>query len=141
VAPHAGNVEARTEEGTQQALVSRTEEVDRLDGFAFGRARARDLVQCSDSGGEVIQCRQIGEVALIARKQDVSHDLEAVDGLLDGSEFPRGGLVPVFHLPVVPEKRDVIGGGLQTQHEAELVIHFYGAFAVAMLDAGAFDAG
>ena len=46
----------------------------------------------------------------------------------------------MFHLPVVLEKGDFVGG-LQTQHEAELVIHFYEALAVAMLDAGAFDAG
>ena len=82
-----------------------------------------------------------GEIALIAREQDVSQVPEAVNGLLYRGELPCGWPLSMFHLPVVLEKGDVVGGGLQTQHESKLVVHFDGGLAVVMLDAGAFDAG
>src|SRR5262252_7740840 len=98
-------------------------------------------MQCSDASGEVIKCRQKGEVALIAPEQDVSQVPEAVNGLLDRGELPCGWTMSMFHLSVVLEKGDIVGGGLQTQHESRLVIHFYGGLAVVMLDACTFDAG
>src|SRR5215831_21366744 len=77
-------------------------------------------MQCSDASGEVIKCRQKGEVALIAPEQDVSQVPEAVNGLLDRGELPCRWTVSMFHLSVVLEKGDVVGGGLQTHHAPEL---------------------
>jgi hypothetical protein len=47
----------------------------------------------------------------------------------------------MFHLAVVLEERHIIGGGLDTQHDAVLVVHLDRALVEAMLDAGALDPG
>src|SRR5438477_10111929 len=45
----------------------------------------------------------------------------------------------MFHLAVVLESGDVVGGGLQAQHEAEFVIDLDRGFAETMPDAGPLD--
>jgi hypothetical protein len=47
----------------------------------------------------------------------------------------------MFHLPVVLEKRHVVGGGLDAKYLAEFVIHLDGGIAKAMFDACALDPG
>jgi len=47
----------------------------------------------------------------------------------------------MFHLAVVLEKRHVVGGGLDAQHDAALVVHLDRGFAEAMLHARPLDAG
>ena len=46
----------------------------------------------------------------------------------------------MFHLAVVLESRDLVGGGLQAQDEAEFVVDLDRGFAETMLDAGPRDA-
>ena len=45
----------------------------------------------------------------------------------------------MFHLAVVLESGDVVGGGLDTQDEAEFVVEFDRGLTETMLDAGALD--
>ena len=45
----------------------------------------------------------------------------------------------VFHCPVVLEAGHVVGGGLDAQHDAALVVHLDRGFAVVVLDAGPLD--
>ena len=47
----------------------------------------------------------------------------------------------MFHLAVVLESRDLVGGGLKAQDEAEFVVDLDRGFAETMLDAGPRDAG
>src|ERR1700730_7099060 len=140
-AAYAGDVECWTLQGAEQVLLDGAEEIDWLDGFAVDGARASDPVERSDTGGEIVEGGQIVEIAPIAAEQDVLQVHEAVDGLLARGELPCGWTVPMFHLSVVLERGDVVGGGFQTQDESELIVHLYGGFAEVMLDAGAFDAG
>ena len=60
---------------------------------------------------------------------------------LTGARSRRRRPLAVFHLAVVLEERHVVGGGLDAQHDAVLVVHLDRALAEAVLDAGAFDAG
>src|SRR5260370_12239321 len=46
----------------------------------------------------------------------------------------------MFHLAVVLESRDLVGGGLQAQTEAEFVVDLDRGFAETMIDAGLRDA-
>jgi hypothetical protein len=46
----------------------------------------------------------------------------------------------VFHLAVVLEEGNVVGGGLQAQHAPKLVVHLDPGLAEAVLDAGPIDA-
>jgi hypothetical protein len=111
-----------------------------LTGLPLG-VLPRDPVQRSHAGGEVVERGEISEIALIAAAQDVAQVPEAVNRLLERSALPCRWTVSMFHLAVVLEEGDVVGGGFETQHEIKLVVHFYGGFAVVVLDAGAFDAG
>jgi len=45
----------------------------------------------------------------------------------------------MFHLAVVLESGDVVGGGLDTQDEAEFVVNLDRGLTETMLDAGALD--
>ena len=45
----------------------------------------------------------------------------------------------MFHLAVVLESGDVVGGGFDAQDESEFVVDLDRGFAEAMLDAGALD--
>ena len=47
---------------------------------------------------------------------------QGAEGLLGGSQFPRGRLIPVFHLALAFAEGNVVGRGFDTQDEAELVI-------------------
>jgi hypothetical protein len=79
------------------------------------RSRART------AGGEVVQGREVSKIAPVAAEQDLAQVDQAVDAFLDGSQFAGWRPLPVFHLAVVPEKRHVIGGGLDAQHDAAFV--------------------
>ena len=83
----------------------------------------------------------MGEIAPVAAQQDLAQVDQAVDRLLDRREFPGRRAVAVFHLSVVLEERHVVGGGLDAQHDAVLVVHLDRALAEAVLDAGALDPG
>ena len=48
--------------------------------------------------------------------------LEAVDGLSDGGQGASCRALAMFHLAVVLESGDVVGGGFDTQDEAEFVV-------------------
>ena len=47
----------------------------------------------------------------------------------------------MFHLSVVLEKRYIVGGGFDAQHDAELVVHLDATRAEAMFDAGPLNTG
>jgi hypothetical protein len=64
----------------------------------------------------------VGEVAAVTAKQYLAQVDQAVDGLLDGCEGAGRRTLAVFHLPVVFEKGHIVGGGIDAQHDAGLVV-------------------
>src|SRR5215469_671533 len=81
------------------------------------------------------------QIAPVAAEQYLTQVDQAVDRLLHRRDFARRRPLAVFHPAVVLEERDVVGRGLDAQHDAVLVIHLDRALAEAVLDAGALDAG
>src|SRR6202030_4378238 len=71
--------------------------------------------------------------------QNLTQVLEAVDGLSDGGPGACCRALAMFHLAVVLESGDVVGGGLDTQCEVEFVVDLDRGRPDAMLDAGALD--
>src|SRR6266403_1512562 len=119
----AGDVDPRVLQGMQQGVIGPVEEVDALDGLVIDRAGLGKAVEGPDTGGEVIERGEMRQVAAVAGEQDLAQVDQAVDGLLDGGQRPRGRSLPMFHLAVVLEEGHVVGRGLDAQHAAELVVH------------------
>ena len=140
-AADAGDVDPWILQGVQQGTLAWFEEVEALDGLVLDLARLCQPVEGTDASGEIIQCGEMGEIAPIAAEQNFAQVDQAVDAFLDGSQFAGWWSFPVFHLAVVLEKRNVVGGGLDAQHDAALVVHLDRGFAEAMLHACALDAG
>ena len=107
-------------QGVQQRSVPRIEEVDPLDGLAVDFVRPGDAAEGTGPGREVVQGRQMGEVAPVAAEQNLAQVDQAVDGLLDRCEFPDRRALPVFHLSVVLEETHIDGGDFDAQHDTAL---------------------
>lgn len=73
------------------------------------------------------------EVATVAAEQNFAQIDEAIDGFFQGCEFAGGVPIAMFHLAVVLEEGDVVGGGLQAQDAVELVIELDRTGAEAVL--------
>ena len=80
--------------------------IDDIDGEAIDPHHKEWIIVKAIRGGE-----KLLEIA------------EAVDALLQGRELVRRGAVALFHLPVVLEKRDVVGRGFDPEYQTELVVH------------------
>ena len=104
-------------------------------------ARLGETVERSDASREVVQTGEVFEIAAVATKQDRMEVVEAVDGLFDGSEGMGCRALPMFHLAVVLESGDLVGGGFDAQEEAEFVVDLDRGFAETMLDTGSLDPG
>src|SRR5205807_2124802 len=96
-------------------------------------------VERADAGREIVQTGEVLEITAVATEQDFTQVHEAVDRLSDGGEGAGCRALPMCHLAVVLESGDVVGGGLQAQHEAEFVIDLDRGFAETMPDAGPLD--
>src|SRR6202043_3668634 len=76
----------------------------------------------ADASREIVQTGEVFEITAVATEQDFTQVDEAVDRLSDGGEGAGCRTLPMFHLAVVLESGDVVGGGLQAQDEGEFVI-------------------
>ena len=140
-ASHAPDVEFWPLQRAQQRLLGTVEEVQSLHrtlAIVLGLAQPYQVPRPS---GEILQRREELQVPAITGSEDLTQVEEAVDGLLQWRYFPGDVAVFVFHLAVMLEKGYVVGGGLQSQHAAELVVHLDPRLAEAVFDAGALDAG
>src|SRR5215472_16777024 len=140
-AAESGDVEAGALQGGEQGVFGTTEkvaasELAAVDGTGLGETR-----KLADAGRKIVETGEVFEIAAIAAEQDLSEVLEAVDGLFDGGEGAGYRALPMFHLAVVLESGDVVGGGLDAQDESEFVVDLDRGFAETMLDAGALDPG
>ena len=91
-AANAGDVDPRVLQGVQQGFVRQAK---KLIPAPSCRSTSRGLVRrpsARDPGGEVVQRGQVGDIAPVAAKQNVSQIDQAVDRL-DRREFPVAGPV------------------------------------------------
>jgi hypothetical protein len=138
-AAQAGDVEAGTLQGREQALFDAAEKIEALEIAPFDGTRLGEPVERADAGREIVQTGEVFEITAVATEQDLTQVHEAIDRLSEGGEGAGCRALPMFHLAVVLESGDVVGGGLQTQDEAEFVIDLDRGFAETMPDAGPLD--
>ena len=91
-----------------------------LEGSVAVGLGVRDGLECALATAVVGEAGQELEIALIAAEQDLVQVDEAVDGFLQRRDLARGVSDAVFHLAVVLEERDIVGGGLDAQDAGEL---------------------
>ena len=108
---------------------------------AVSTHRARHPVQIMKYVRWIVNHRDEVQVAPVRRQQQAAQIHDAVYRFSYGRDLTRDGSVPVFHLPVVLEKGDIVGRRLNPQHDPVLVIHLYCYPAHMMLDACALDSG
>ena len=122
--PDAANVELGMLERAQQVMLDLVEEIEAFDAMPvdfFGRGQ---FAEATRAGGEVIESAKEFQVATVAAEEDFAPIDQAVprglplvvDRLLDGRQFLGGFTIPVFHLAVVLEEGNIMGGGFNTQH-------------------------
>ena len=125
--------------GREQALFDAAEKIEALEIAPIDGTGLGEPVERADAGREIVQTGEVFEITAVATEQDFTQVHEAVDRLSDGGEGAGCRALPMFHLAVVFESGDVVGGGLQAQDEAEFVIDLDRGFAETMPDAGPLD--
>src|ERR1700674_1734298 len=102
-------------------MIERVKEVDSLDGLLLDGAWLGEPVEGTDTGREVVERREVRQIAAVAAEHDLTQVNQAVDGLLDGGENPRRRPLPMFHLAMVLKEGDVVDCRLDAEHAALLV--------------------
>ena len=114
----AGDVEAGTLQGREQALFDALKKLRPLRLRPLTGRGLGEPVECADAGREIVQTGEVFEITAVATEQDFTQVQEAVDRLSDGGEGAGCRALPMFHLEVMLESGDVVGGGLQAQWSA-----------------------
>src|SRR4029077_15920815 len=83
-AAQAGDVEAGTRQGREQALFDAAEKIEALEIAPVDGTRLGEPVERADAGREVVQTGEVFEITAVATKQDFTQVLETVDRLSDG---------------------------------------------------------
>ncbi|MEF8713598.1 MAG: hypothetical protein V5B39_08560 [Accumulibacter sp.] len=76
------------------------------------------------TGGEVVECGKVLQVASVTAEQNLAQVDEAVARLPERGDFMGFVVIPMFSLAVVFEEGNGVGRGFETQHAIELVVHF-----------------
>ncbi len=134
-----GDIEGGTLEGGEQALFDAAEKIEAVEFAPFDATRLGEPIECADTGREIVQTGEVFEITAVATEQDFTQVDQAVDRLLEGGEGAGCRALPMFHLAVVLESGDVVGGRLQAQDDTEFVIDLDRGFAETMPDAGSLD--
>lgn len=108
---------------------------------AVAAHRARHSGQIMKCVRWIVNRRDKVRVTTVCRQQQTAQIRDAVYRFSYGRDLTRDGSVPVFHLPVVLEKGDVVGRRFNPQHDPVLVVHLYCYTTHMMLDACALDSG
>src|SRR5207237_8762152 len=97
-AAQAGDVEARTLQGGEQALFDAAEKIEALEIAPFDGTRLGEPVERADAGREIVQTGEVFEITAVATEQDFTQVHEAGDRLSDGGEGAGCRALPRFHL-------------------------------------------
>src|SRR3984893_12941951 len=85
-AAQAGDVEAGTLQGREQALFDAAEKIEALEIAPFDGTRLGEPGERAGDGGEIVQTGEVFEITAVATEQDFTQVDEAVDRLSDGGE-------------------------------------------------------
>ena len=92
-------------------------------------------------GVGVVETGHEGEVAVVGGVHELAQVVEAVDRFAQWSELEDALAVALFHVAVVLEEGDIVGGALDARDDAGLVVELEAGGTHVMADAGALDAG
>jgi len=96
-AAQAGDVEAGTLQGREQALFDAAEKIEALEIAPFDGTRLGEPVEGADAGREIVQTGEVFEITAVATEQDFTQVHEAVDRLSEGGEAAGCRALPMFH--------------------------------------------
>ena len=83
-AAQAGDVEAGTLQGREQALLDAAEKVEALEIAPIDGTRLGEPIERADAGREIVQTGEVFEITTVATEQDFTQIDEAIDRLSDG---------------------------------------------------------
>jgi hypothetical protein len=107
----------------KQLEVFTPEEIKAAIGPLAVRRRLRNLFKVLDPDRGILDRGDKLQITPVGRFHQFPKHRKTVDGLLQRSLLHLPRAVPMFHLPVVFEKTDVIDGGLDAQQDPQFVIH------------------
>lgn len=125
----------------EQLQILTVKEIKPTIGPLAIRCRLRDLFKVLDPHGGIFDHGDELQVTSVRCFHQFSKNGKAVNGFLQRGvpHFPSP--IPMFHLPVVFEKTDVIGRCFNAQNDPQLVIHFNRNRTHMMFDSSPFDSG
>ena len=111
------DVEFSTDHSFKQLQILAVEEIKPAIGSLAIRGGLRDLLKILDPDGGLFDGGDEFQVTSVRRFHQFPKHGKAVDGFLQRGLFHLPSPVPMFHLPVVFEKTDVIDGGFNAQND------------------------
>lgn len=137
----AMDMKLSTDNTFKQLQIFTTEEIKTAIGPLAIRLRLRDLFKILGSHGRILDRGDELQITPVRRLHQFQKNGKAVDGFLQRGIFHLPSAVPMFHLPVVSEKTDIIEGGLNAQNDSQFVIHLNRNRAHMMFNASPFNSG
>jgi len=105
------------------------------------RCRLRDLFKVLDPRGRIFDCGDEFQVTPVCRFHQFPKNRKAVNGFLQRGIFHFPSTIPMFHLPVVFEKTNVIDRCFNAQNDPQFVIHLNRNWTHMMFNSSPFDSG
>ena len=137
----AETLHAALGDGSEDRFVFGAEKVETAIAATGVLHRAADLVHPLNAVGRIVDCRKEVEVTPITGAHQLGKVGQAVDRFAHVGSFVAVGAITMFHPAVVFEKGNAVGKGLDSQHTAELIVHFDAAWTHVMSQAAAFLTG
>ncbi len=103
----------------EEVQVVAVKEVEPAGSARSVRSWPRDLLEISECNRGIIDRSEKVQVAAVRGSHELSQIGPTVDRLLDRGDFSLARPVSVFHLPVVLEEGNVVGCGLDAEHQAQ----------------------
>ena len=133
------DVKFSAEHSFKQLQILAVEEIKSAVGSLAIRGGLRDLLEILDADGGLFDGGDEFQVASVRRFHQFPKHGKAVDGFFQRGLFHLPSPVPMFHLPVVFEKTDVIDGGFNAQNDPLFVVHLNRDPAHMMFNPSPFD--
>lgn len=135
------NIKLSADDAFEQLQILTVKEIKPTIGSLTIRCGLRDLLKILDPYGGIFDGGDEFQVTSVCRFHQFPKNGKAVDGFLQWGIFHFPSAVPMFHLPVVFEKTDVIDRCLNAQNDPQFVIHLNRNPAHMMFNSSPFDSG
>jgi len=137
----SSNIKLSADDGFEQLQILAEKEVKPTVGPLAIRGGLRDLLKVFEPHGGILDGGDEFQVTSVCRFHQFPKNGKAVNGFLQRGIFHFPSAIPMFHLPVVFEKTDVIDGGLNAQNDPQFVIHLNRDAAHMMFNSSPLNSG